>query len=141
MNVLLGHLQYYEAWTTGVSVHWLLGLRRATKHGSRSHSPEEVPCLCACSQCGQSSPDCTDPPSHVIVLPKMCVSGMSLSFSHSRPGKLVLERLTKSPKCRMFILFVFCPPQQSWVSAATDDCLQFCLSLRREPHPYDLQGG
>ena len=112
MNVLLGHLQYYEAWTTGVSVHWLLGLRRATKHGSRSHSPEEVPCLCVCSRRGQSSPDCTDPPSHVIVLPKMCVSGTSLSFSHSRPGKLVLERLTKalSAVCSSFLFSV--PPSR-----------------------------
>ena len=70
----------------------------------------------------------------------VCVWNEPLFFSQ-QTWEVSAWTTYKSPKCRMFILFVFCPPQQSWVSAATDDCLQFCLSLRREPHPYDLQGG
>lgn len=81
----------------------------------KSLSSEEVHCICTVPNVTCPGLNAWIQPRHIIILPKMCASGMSLSSSHSRPEDLVLEWLTKSPKCHMFILFVFCPPQYSWL--------------------------
>lgn len=110
MSVLLRH-NINRLGLQVILFHWSLCLGRAKKMGSRSHSPEDVHYLWHVPYATSSVLIAWIHPPHIISLPKMCVSGMSPSLFHSRPEDLVLEQLTKSPTCHMFILFVFCPPQ------------------------------